>query len=114
MLFIFIKYNKTDCYSKLMFLVSKMWRMTFLDAIAYYKVILVPVKDTWQHGFVSKLLECYLDTERVHSKILCGIADTKHRDSFTRDEAMFAQHLKRILTAIVLGYHAKTCRTAVC
>ena len=88
--------------------------MTFLDAIAYYKVILVPVKDTWQHGFVSKLLECYLDTERVHSKILCGIADTKHRDSFTRDEAMFAQHLKRILTAIVLGYHAKTCRTAVC
>lgn len=29
MLFVFIKYNKTDCYSKLMFLVSKMWRMTF-------------------------------------------------------------------------------------
>lgn len=57
------------------------------DAVDYYEMLLVPVDDAWQVGFVAQLMPRDLDPRRAETDRLRGIADAQQRDPFTCDMA---------------------------
>ena len=56
-----------------------------------------------------------IDSELIAWKATClsSLADAQHRHAISGDVAMLTQHLRRVLLAIVLGYHPQRGGTTV-
>lgn len=51
--------------------------------------------------------------KRTKAMILSGLADAQHRHTISGYMTMLAQHLRRVLLAIILGYHSQRGGTTV-
>lgn len=75
------------------------------DAIQYYKMILVPMKNTRPWDILNQLLKVDTYSLCPHADTFGSIADTKHGYSLTGNETSFSQILKRIAATVVFGNH---------
>ena len=75
--------------------------------VADHEVVLVPVQDAGKGGVMGELLHGDTHAQGAEAQVLGGLADAKHRHAVPRDVAMQAQHLSRVLPAIVAGDHAQ-------
>jgi len=85
----------------------------FLHLVTDHEMVLVPVEDARKGYIVGKLVYGYPHTERAKPQVLGCLADAQHRHPVSGDVAMLAQHLCRVLLAIVLGYHPQRGGTTV-
>ena len=63
------------------------------DSVDHHEMLLVPVDDARQVGFVAQLMPRDLDARSTETDRLRSIADPQQRDAFARDVAPLAQIL---------------------
>lgn len=60
------------------------------DSVDHHEMLLVPVDDARQVGFVAQLMPRDLDARSTETDRLGSIADPQQRDAFARDVAPLA------------------------
>ena len=76
-------------------------------------MLLVPVDDARQVGFVAQLMPRDLDARSTETDRLRSIADPQQRDAFARDVAPLAQILQRVMPAVELRDNPQRRRAAI-
>ena len=71
------------------------------------------MQDARECAILSQLAESHLHANRIQANMPSTFTYAKHIDTSTRDVAVLAQHLRRIVHAIILCYHAQRGWTAV-
>jgi hypothetical protein len=77
---------------------SSSLNVTNIEVVLLYfvkdnKMILLPVQNTGEVGFLLQLLQRNFDPLRTEAYRLCRIAYSQHRDALTGDERTFPKRL---------------------
>lgn len=81
--------------------------------VHHHKVLLLPVDNARQRGFLRQLVEGEASSHGMESDLFRRTADTQQRHAVTPDKAVFTQVLQRVPLAVVLTDHTQAGRAAV-